>query len=106
MDITDEDERFLDRFVDDAGVRFEEQYTCCPHCECAMLAALLQWWKMPQRPAPVVGISKLSCFGCGLYFTAYENASRELPASYLYLFYGDVSTPLNFRQLTCLSYLS
>ncbi|PBK89390.1 hypothetical protein ARMGADRAFT_1065208 [Armillaria gallica] len=106
IDITDEDERFLDRFVDDAGVRFEEQYTCCPHCECAMLAALLQLWKMPQRPAPVVGISKLSCFGCRLYFTAYENALRELPASSLYLFYGNVSTPLNFRRLTCLSCLS
>ncbi|KAK0235152.1 hypothetical protein EDD85DRAFT_792039 [Armillaria nabsnona] len=33
MNITDEDGRYLDRFVDDTGVQFEERYACCPHCE-------------------------------------------------------------------------
>ncbi|PBK71501.1 hypothetical protein ARMSODRAFT_77753 [Armillaria solidipes] len=79
MNITDEDGRYLDRFVDDEGVQFEERYTCCPYCECAMLATLLQHWTIPQGPAPIIGTSKLSCFGCRLYFTAYKNAMFELP---------------------------
>ncbi|KAK0197808.1 hypothetical protein F5146DRAFT_1156718 [Armillaria mellea] len=105
-DITDEDEIFLDRSVDDASVRLEEQYTCCSHCECVMLAALLQLWKTPERPAPVVGISTESCFGCRLYFTAYNNALLELPASHPIFVLWQSANPLNYRRLTCLRSLS
>ncbi|KAG7441526.1 uncharacterized protein BT62DRAFT_997144 [Guyanagaster necrorhizus] len=78
MVTTDEDGKFLDRFIGGGDGRIEEQYTCCPHCECAMLAALLQRWKKHQS-ASVIGVSKLSCFGCRLFFTAYRDVCSQLP---------------------------
>ncbi|KAK0235174.1 hypothetical protein EDD85DRAFT_68803 [Armillaria nabsnona] len=76
MDVIDQDRVFLDRFLHTGD---DYQYTYCPHCECAMLAILLQRWKMDQRPAPIIGVSKLSCFGCRLYFIAYKTAIFQLP---------------------------
>ncbi|KAK0444234.1 uncharacterized protein EV420DRAFT_1484725 [Desarmillaria tabescens] len=65
METIDPDRVYFDQSINNE----EEQLTYCPHCECAMLATLLQ-----QRPSPIIGVSKLSCFGCRLYFIAYRMA--------------------------------
>lgn len=80
----------VDRFLSDGGERIEEQYTCCAHCECAMMVELLKRWGMQQRLAPIIGISKLSCLGCRLYFRAYNMASSQLRVSSHYLFLTSV----------------
>ncbi|KAK0444255.1 uncharacterized protein EV420DRAFT_1009400 [Desarmillaria tabescens] len=72
------DRDYIDRFLGSEGERIEEQYTCCPHCECTMLATILQRWRMQQRPAPIIGVSKLSCLGCHLFFLAYNRARSQL----------------------------
>ncbi|KAK0444254.1 uncharacterized protein EV420DRAFT_1574986 [Desarmillaria tabescens] len=75
MDTIDEDRVFLHQFIDNGD---DDQYTCRPHCECTMLATILQRWRMQQRPAPIIGVSKLSCLGCHLFFLAYNKARSQL----------------------------
>ncbi|KAK0199812.1 hypothetical protein DFS33DRAFT_1457031 [Desarmillaria ectypa] len=50
-----------------------------------LLVTLLQRWKMLQRPAPIIGISEMSCFGCRLYFIAYRKACFQLQQQLLKL---------------------
>ncbi|PBK88998.1 hypothetical protein ARMGADRAFT_1167777 [Armillaria gallica] len=75
MDITNQDRVYLDQFINDGG---DDQYTCCAHCECAMMVELLKRWGMQQRPAPIIGVSKLSCFACHLFFMGYNQARIRL----------------------------
>ncbi|PBK71469.1 hypothetical protein ARMSODRAFT_955242 [Armillaria solidipes] len=75
MDTTEQDRVHLDRFINNEG---DDQYTCCAHCECAMMVELLKRRGTQQRPAPIIGVSKLSCFTCHLFFVAYNQARIRL----------------------------
>lgn len=98
MITTREDKVYLDRLKDQ---QLEERYTCCPHCECAMLANLLRRWKF-QRPEPIIGISTLSCFGCRLYFMAYSYARLRLTVSCPSLSCDLLKRQYGTREVTCL----
>ncbi|KAG7441475.1 uncharacterized protein BT62DRAFT_997114 [Guyanagaster necrorhizus] len=43
-----------------------------------MLATLLQRWKVQHRPAPIISVSEISCFGCRLYFIVHRKARFQL----------------------------
>ncbi|KAI0696021.1 hypothetical protein C8T65DRAFT_664232 [Cerioporus squamosus] len=47
------------------------------HCECAVLAELHRMWGAGDTPIPYVGVSKLSCAVCSLYFAAYREVTEH-----------------------------
>lgn len=48
--------------------------TSYPHCECAMMVEVLRRCQETgtERPEPAIGVSEPSCFGCELYFSAFD----------------------------------
>lgn len=48
----------------------------CLHCECTVMQKILGIWKkeVEERPMAIIGVSKLACQACRLYFSAYELA--------------------------------
>jgi len=49
-----------------------------PHCDCALLAYFL------ENIIPVIGVSKLSCFACELYFKAFSIGAYTLEVSHCF----------------------
>lgn len=77
-------EKSLPKTITEADPRYAHEkrdtenrsFTCFAHCECCIMKVILRRWRdvESKRALKIIGVSKLSCLSCQLFFTAYTDA--------------------------------